>query len=107
MDRSFYANRSFIENEFEYAKFDTSTGIDPAILYESLKEMSDAPTDEPRPIVYARLFSYLLDNTQLQINEHTPFSVKFDPFSKTRRGVIHGVWSDFLRYCILSGSDGV
>jgi hypothetical protein len=59
MDRSFYANRPFIENEFEYAKFDTSTGIDPAILYESLKEMSDAPTDEPRPIVHARLFSYL------------------------------------------------
>ena len=73
MDRSFYANLPFIENEFENAKFDTSTGIDPAVLYESLKEMSDAPTDAPRTIVHAKLFSYLLDNVQLQINEHTPF----------------------------------
>ena len=78
MNRSFYANRPFIENEFEHAKFDTSTGIDPAVLYESLKEISDAPTDEPRPIVHAKLFSYLLDNVQLQINEHTPFSVKLN-----------------------------
>ena len=95
MDRSFYANRPFIENEFEYAKFDTSTGIDPAILYESLKEMSDAPTDEPRPIVYARLFSYLLDNTQLQINEHTPFSVKLN----------FGIdYTDFATNCVLQKS---
>ena len=95
MDRSFYANRPFIENEFEYAKFDTSTGIDPAILYESLKEMSDAPTDEPRPIVYARLFSYLLDHTQLQINEHTPFSVKLN----------FGIdYTDFATNCVLQKS---
>ena len=78
MQSSFYANRPFIENEFENAEFDASTGIDPAVLYESLKEMSDAPTDDSRPIVHAKLFSYLLDNVQLQINEHTPFSVKLN-----------------------------
>ena len=92
MDRSFYANLPFIENEFENAKFDTSTGIDPAVLYESLKEMSDAPTDAPRTIVHAKLFSHLLDNVQLQINEHTPFSVKLN----------FGIeYSDFATACIL------
>ena len=78
MDRSFYANLPWIQNEFENAEFDISTGIDPHVLLEALKEMSDAPTDDPRPTVYARMFSYLLDNVQLQINEHTPFSVKLN-----------------------------
>lgn len=78
MNNSFYENRPFIENEFENAAFDTSTGIDPTILLKDLKEMSDAPTDDSRPIVHAKLFSYLLDHVQLQINEHTPFSVKLN-----------------------------
>ena len=92
MELSFYANRPLIENEFENAQFDTSTGIDPAVLLETLKEMSDAPTEDPRPIVHARLFSYLLDNVQLQINEHTPFSVKLN----------FGIrYTDFATNCIL------
>ena len=92
MQSSFYANRPFIENEFENAEFDASTGIDPAVLYESLKEMSDAPTDDPRPIVHAKLFSYLLDHVQLQINERTPFSLKLN----------FGIdYTDFATNCIL------
>ena len=92
MDRSFYANLPWIQNEFENAEFDISTGIDPHVLLEALKEMSDAPTDDPRPTVYARMFSYLLDNVQLQINEHTPFSVKLN----------FGIdYTDFATNCIL------
>ena len=92
MQSSFYANRPFIENEFENAEFDASTGIDPAVLYESLKEMSDAPTDDPRPIVHAKLFSYLLDHVQLEINERTPFSLKLN----------FGIdYTDFATNCIL------
>ncbi len=78
MYKSFCANRSMIEHEFENAEFDTSTGIAPDVLFESLREMSNAPTDDPRPIVHAKLFSYLLDHAQLQINEYTPFSVKLN-----------------------------
>ena len=92
MNRSFFENRPLIENEFEDAEFDPSTGIDPAILYENLKKMSDTPTDTPRPIVHAKLFSYLLDNVQLQINENTPFSVKLN----------FGIdYIDFATNCIL------
>lgn len=78
MNRSFCENLAWIENEFENAAYDTSTGEDPDILLERLKEMSNAPTEDPRPIVHARLFSYLLDHVQLQINERTPFSVKLN-----------------------------
>ena len=92
MIRPFYANRPLIENEFENAEFDTSTGMDSAILYENLKKMSDAQSDVPRPIVHAKLFSYLLDNVQLQINENTPFSVKLN----------FGIdYTDFATACIL------
>ncbi len=88
----FCANRTLVENEFENAEFDVSTGIAPTDLYKSLKEMSDAPTDEPRPIVHAKLFSYLLDRVQLQINENTPFSVKLN------LGIDY---TDFATNCIL------
>ena len=92
MDRSFYANLAWIENEFQNAEYDVSTGIAPSILLEDLKKMSNVPTDDPRPIVHAKLFSYLLDNVQLQINEHTPFSVKLN----------FGIdYTDFATSCIL------
>ncbi len=95
MNTSFYANRKLIENEFENAKFDERTGTAPAILYESLKEISKAPTNEPRTIVHAKLFSYLLDHVQLQINENTPFSVKLN----------FGIdYTDFATNCILQNA---
>ena len=76
--KTFIENRKHIENEFENAVFDTSTGLDADIMYEKFKEIQDAPTDESRQIVYANAYSYLLDNVQLEINEHTPFSVKIN-----------------------------
>ena len=68
-------NRVYIENEFENAVFDRSTGTDSDILLETLREMGKNE-DVPRPTLCARAYAYLLDNVQLEINEHTPFSVK-------------------------------
>ena len=78
MYSSFCANRALIENEFENAEFDPSTGIDPNTILETLREINDKPSEEPRQIVCAKAFAYLLDNVQLQINERTPFSVKLN-----------------------------
>lgn len=92
MNRSFCTNRPLIENEFQNAKFDASTGIDPSVLFEELKKMSDSPSEEPRELVYAKAFEYLLDNVQMQINENTPFSVKLN----------FGIdYTDFATKCIL------
>lgn len=74
----FAEDRPYIENEFENARFDTSTGLDTKILSEKLCEIQSTNTDEPRQIVCAKAYSYLLDNVQLEINEHTPFSVKIN-----------------------------
>ena len=65
--------------EEEAAKrFDDATGIGADELFLSLQRMQTTPTDAPRPLVCAKAYAYLLDNLQLEINERTPFSVKFN-----------------------------
>lgn len=76
--QSFEENRPFIENEFEQAVFDPATGLPPEELMQALRRMQEQCTDRPRPLVRARAFSYILDHVQLQLNPHTPFSVKLN-----------------------------
>lgn len=74
----FKDNRQHIENEFEMAVFDNNTGLPIDELTAHLKSIQAQETDMPRQLVCANAYAYLLDNVQLQINEHTPFSVKFN-----------------------------
>ena len=78
MKQTFKENRAFIENEFEHAHFDSATGESAEALYEALLAMQNSDTDKPRPIFCSEAYAYLLDRVQLEINEHTPFSVKFN-----------------------------
>lgn len=78
MKQTFKENRAFIENEFEHAHFDSATGESADALYEALLAMQNSDTDKPRLIFCAEAYAYLLDRVQLEINEHTPFSVKFN-----------------------------
>jgi formate C-acetyltransferase len=75
---NFEENRKYIENEFEMAAFDKKTGLTVDELTEYLKNVQANDTDTPRQIVCANAYAYLLDNVQLEINEHTPFSVKLN-----------------------------
>lgn len=75
---NFYENRRFIENEFEMAFFDKQTGLDTEELIKYLKNVQSQETNKPRRIVCAETYAFLLDNVQLEINEHTPFSVKLN-----------------------------
>jgi len=76
--KPFAENRPYIENEFQYAKWDETTGYSPEVLFEKLQEMQNERTDMPRPILCANAYAYLLDHVQLSINEHTPFAVKIN-----------------------------
>lgn len=76
--KKFVENRQYIENEFENAKYDETTGIAADILFEKLCELQNHSSDKSRPIFCANTFAYLLDNVQLEINEHTPFSAKIN-----------------------------
>ena len=78
MNLSFLKNRPLIENEFENAVFDPSTGMSAEVLYEKLLEYQNANTDLSRPVLCAQAYADLLDHVQLQINEYTPFSVKLN-----------------------------
>ena len=75
---NFEMSRKFIENEFQNASYDKSTGMEASELLEKLREMNAAHTDEQRQIMCAQAYAYLLDNVQLEINEHTPFAVKMN-----------------------------
>ena len=75
---NFDKNRKYIENEFERACFDTATGKSHTEIFEKLQEIQESKTEEPRQIVVANAYAYLLENVQLEINPHTPFSVKLN-----------------------------
>ncbi len=76
---NFFENRKFIENEFENAKFDASTGMSVEELESVLIEMQEKSTLlEDREEFCANAYAFLLKNVRLEINEHTPFSVKVD-----------------------------
>ena len=76
--KNFTQNRPYIENEFEQACFDTTTGLDADVLMQSLNDRQQEASDLPFPLVYANAYAYLLDHVQLEINPRTPFSVKFN-----------------------------
>ena len=78
MKSSFEQNRPLIENEFENASFDPSTGKSAEVLYEELLALQNSESDKSRPILCSEAYAYLLDQVQLEINEHTPFSVKLN-----------------------------
>ncbi len=75
---NFNQNRAYVENEFEMANFDKSTGLSKEELAVRLKEFQQTEYDLPRQIVFANIFSFVLENAELEINEHTPFAVKMN-----------------------------
>ena len=76
---NFFENRKFIENEFENANYDVTTGKSAEELEKTLIEMQEnSKIDEDRELLCANAYAYLLKNARLEINERTPFSVKFD-----------------------------
>ena len=76
---SFKDNRKFIENEFENARFDEATGKSCDELFRELSKMQEQSSfSDDRERFCAEAYAYLLRNMQLEINEHTPFSVKFN-----------------------------
>ena len=76
--KNFFEERPFIEHEFEQAGFDPATGLSAEILYQHLQEFQKNPSDSSRQIACAKAYAYLLDHVQLEINEHTPFSIKIN-----------------------------
>jgi len=77
MFTNFEENRKYIEHEFEHAQWDASTGMNPSEIEAELQRMYDNST-EPMPILRAKMYEFVLDNAQIEINPKTPFSAKFN-----------------------------
>ena len=62
-------------NRFAYHgyDYDSSTGLDDDQIDAGLAKLSDELEGQPHPIVKARLFAYVLDNTRIDVNEHDYF----------------------------------
>ena len=88
MLRNFEKDRGFIERKYHFPEqpfngyarwnyhgypFDENTGLSDEGIQEGLKSLKATIQEEPHPIQKAKLFSYVLDNTRIDVNEHDYF----------------------------------
>lgn len=64
---------SFNRMKYRGYDFDPETGLQEAELNEGLKKIETEFADLPKPIIKAKMFEYVLDNTMIDINEHDYF----------------------------------
>ena len=77
--KNFYANRSFIDNEFIQTHFDPSTGLSPEEIDVGLKKLFDQKIgNTPTVTLRAEMFAFLYDNVQIEINEKNLFAAKIN-----------------------------
>ena len=75
---NFEKNRKVLETEFEKARFDKSSGLSPEQLKKDMLEMYSKRGDLSEPLIRAKIYEYLLDNLQIEINPLTPFPFKIN-----------------------------
>ena len=74
----FSKNRSFIENEFEEANFDLSSGMNIDTLSEELVRFYNENQNLSSPILRAKCIEFILANAQIEINPRQIFADKMN-----------------------------
>lgn len=74
--KSFAEEEIYVRNEYSEPHFDESSGLPEDELRAGLLRYEKEHEGEPEPLMRAGLYAYLLDNCQIEINEHTPFPEK-------------------------------
>lgn len=64
---------AYLQDKYQSPAFDPSTGLDNAALKEGAMALAQARKEQPRQIVKAKLFEYLCDNMQIDVNCHDLF----------------------------------
>ncbi len=75
---NFGKNRKALETEFQNACFDETTGLSPEALKKGMLQIYSDRGDMSEPLIRAKIYAYLLDNVQIQINPLTPFPFKIN-----------------------------
>ena len=76
MYTDFYSDRKLIENEYEEAEWDESSGLSPAEIDKKMRAFAAENVKMPSALVIANLYKIMLENAQLGINPHTMFPDK-------------------------------
>ena len=76
MYTEFYKDRPLIQNEYEEADWNTSSGLEPHTIDRMIRDFAAANPKMPAPLVMANGYRLLLENAQLSLNPHTMFPDK-------------------------------
>ncbi len=76
MVSGFYGNRNYLDNEYEYPRWNKKSGQDADTLSRNLKAFVDEHIELPMCLLRAKAFDYLLANAQIEINPYNIFADK-------------------------------
>lgn len=83
MRNTFYADRPYIENEYELAEWDESSGIPPAEINRKVREFAASAADMHPALIVANCYRIMLEEAQISLNGRTPFP------DKIRHGAVY------------------
>ena len=83
MRNTFYADRRYIENEYELAEWDESSGIPPAEINRKVREFAASAADMHPALIVANCYRIMLEEAQISLNGRTPFP------DKIRHGAVY------------------
>ncbi len=63
----------YLWNKFRHPEFNPSTGLDNEVIEQNLLKLEERLRNLPRPAAKARLFEYVADNLQIDVNPHDFF----------------------------------
>ncbi len=72
----FYNDRPFIENEYEAAEWNESTGVPPEELDRQIRAFAKENPKMSAPLLFANAYKIMLENAQIGLNPHTMFPDK-------------------------------
>ncbi|MBQ8837333.1 MAG: hypothetical protein IJ002_07505 [Clostridia bacterium] len=76
MYTNFYSDRKYIQNEYEDAEWNESTGLAPSEIDQKIRAFAAENPKMPAPLLMANLYKIMLENAQLGLNPHTMFPDK-------------------------------
>ena len=85
----FYKDRDYLKNEYQNARWDKSTGIEPEEIERKMKEFIADKNTPTKAIQRAKLLEMLIENAQLELNPHSLFP------DKINNGVRYGKVASF------------
>lgn len=91
---TFEQDKSYLTNKFRKPVFNPETGLDNESIKKNIITMVEELGDIPHPVIKAKVFKYVTENVQIDVNPHDWF-VAFGCWERTKRpmGVLFSKWT--------------